>query len=84
MGRTCSRYGESRGACRVLVEKLQRKKPLETLRHRRENNIKMELREVGWGQGLDRSGLGLGQMAGCSECDNDLRVQLNAVNFLTS
>jgi hypothetical protein len=44
----------------------------------------MELREAGWGQGLDRSGLGLGQMACCSECDNDLRVQLNAVNFLTS
>ena len=36
---------ESRGANRVLVGKLERRRPLV----RREDNIKMDFREVGWG-----------------------------------
>jgi hypothetical protein len=40
---------ERRGVYRVLVEKLEKKKPLGRPRHRWENNIKMDLQELGWG-----------------------------------
>jgi hypothetical protein len=40
-----------RGAYRVSVKKPEGRRPLGTLRHRWENNIKMDLREVGWGGG---------------------------------
>ena len=39
--------GERRGACMVLLEKTEWKRALERPRHRWENNIKMDLREVG-------------------------------------
>ena len=35
--------------CRVLVGKPEGKRPLGTPRHRWEDNIKMDLQEVGWG-----------------------------------
>jgi hypothetical protein len=41
--------GESRGAYRVLVENPEGRRLLERPRRRRENNIKMDLREVFWG-----------------------------------
>jgi hypothetical protein len=41
--------GESRGVYRVLVGKPEGKKPLERPRHRWEDNIKMDLQEVGCG-----------------------------------
>ena len=41
--------GESRGAYRVLVRKPEGKKPLETPRRRWENNNKMNVQEVRWG-----------------------------------
>jgi hypothetical protein len=43
-----------RGAYRVLVGKPEGRRPLEGSRHRCEDNIKMDLREVGWGGGIDR------------------------------
>jgi len=53
-------YGgmERRGAYRVLVRKPDVKRPLGRPRHRWEDNIKMDLQEVGWevGNGLDLSG----------------------------
>jgi hypothetical protein len=45
--------GERRGAYRVLVGKSEEKRPLGRPRCRWEDNIKMDLREVGWGHGLD-------------------------------
>jgi hypothetical protein len=48
--------GERRGACRALVEKPEGRKPLGRPRRRGEDNIKIHLREVGWGYRLDRSG----------------------------
>jgi len=39
-------WGESRGVCRVLVEKPEGKRPLGRPRHRREDNIKMDLQGV--------------------------------------
>jgi len=44
--------GESRGICRVLVGKPEGKRPLRRPRHRWEDNIKMDLQEVGCG-GMD-------------------------------
>jgi len=47
-----ARIGERRGACRILVWKTEGKTPLGRPRHRWEDNIKMELHEMGWG-GID-------------------------------
>jgi hypothetical protein len=44
-----ARMGERRGAYRALVGKTEGRRPLERPRRRREDNIKMDLREVGWG-----------------------------------
>jgi hypothetical protein len=41
--------GERRGACRVLVGKPKGERPLGRPRHGWEDNIKMDLQEVGWG-----------------------------------
>jgi hypothetical protein len=41
--------GERRDAYRVLLGKPEGKRPLGRLRHRWEDNIKMDLKEVGWG-----------------------------------
>jgi len=46
--------GERRGVYRVSVEKPARKRPLVRPRRRWEDDIKMDLQEVGWeGHGLD-------------------------------
>ena len=66
--------GKRRGVYTVLVGKPEGKRPLERPSRRWEDNIKMDLREVGWGHGLDRSDSGKGQMAGFCECINELRV----------
>jgi hypothetical protein len=44
--------GERRGAYRALVGKSEGRRPLERPRRRWEVNIRMDLREVGWG-GMD-------------------------------
>jgi hypothetical protein len=44
--------GERRGAYRALVGKPEGRRPLGRPRRRWEDNIKMDLREVGWG-GID-------------------------------
>jgi hypothetical protein len=48
-----ARMGERRGAYRALVGKPEGRRPLERPRHRWEDNIKTNLREVGWGGGAD-------------------------------
>jgi hypothetical protein len=47
--RHVARMGEGRGVCRVLVGKPEGKSPLGRLRRRWEDNIKMDLQEVGFG-----------------------------------
>jgi hypothetical protein len=44
--------GEKGRAYRILVGRPEERQPLERPRRRRENNIKMDLQEVGWG-GMD-------------------------------
>jgi hypothetical protein len=49
MSGACSACGESRGVYRVLVGKPEGKRPFGRPRHRWEDNIKMDLQEVGCG-----------------------------------
>jgi len=54
-----ARIKERRGLYRVLVENPEGKRPLGRPRRRWEDNIKMDLQEVGCGgYGLDRAGSG--------------------------
>ena len=54
--RHAARMGEGKGVYRVLVGTLEGKGPLGRPRRRWEDNIKMDLQEVGCG-GMDRIGL---------------------------
>jgi hypothetical protein len=49
MGRECSTHEEKRNAYRVFVGTPEGKIPLGRPRSRWEDNIKMDLREIGWG-----------------------------------
>jgi len=54
-----ARMGEDRGVHRVLMGKPEGKRPFGRPRRRWEDNIKMDLQEVGWGSwGLDGVGSG--------------------------
>jgi hypothetical protein len=46
--RTYSTHGEKRNAYRIFLGKPEGKEPLEMPRHSREDNFKMDLREIGW------------------------------------
>jgi hypothetical protein len=48
MGRACSTNGEKRNAYRILVGKPEGKTPLGRPKRRLVDNIKMDLREIGW------------------------------------
>jgi hypothetical protein len=79
------RIGERKGVYRVLVGKPEGKIPLASPRRRWEDNIKMDLQEVGCGGmdwiklALDRDGL-----RALVNAVMNLRVPYNAGNFLTS
>jgi hypothetical protein len=49
MGRACSTNGEKTNAYRILVGKREGNTLLGRPRHRWVDNIKMDLREIGWG-----------------------------------
>jgi hypothetical protein len=53
-----ARTGEKRNACRILVGKPEGKRPLGRPRRRWVDNIKMDLREIGW-VGMDCSDMAL-------------------------
>jgi hypothetical protein len=53
-----TRMGEGRNVYRFLMGKPEGKRPLERPRRRREDGIKMDLREIGWGGGVDSPGTG--------------------------
>jgi hypothetical protein len=52
MGRACSTNGEKRNAYRILVGKTEGKITLRKPRRRWVDNIKIDLRDIGW-DGLD-------------------------------
>jgi hypothetical protein len=53
-----ARMGEGRNVYRVLVGNSEGKRPLEIPRRRWEDGIKMDLREIVWGCGVDSPGSG--------------------------
>jgi hypothetical protein len=67
--------GEGRGVQRVLVGKPEGKRPLGRPRSKWEDNIKMDLEDVGGGCGAGWSGLRIGT-------GNELSGSINAGNFL--
>jgi len=79
------RMGESRGVYRVLMRKPEGKGPLGRHRQRWEDNIKMDLQEVGWG-GMDWIDMAQGKDRWWAlvKVVMKLRVSLNAGTFLTS
>jgi hypothetical protein len=50
--------GERRGVYRTMVAKPEGKRSLGRSRRRWDDNIKMNLQEVGWGFGLDQASSG--------------------------
>jgi hypothetical protein len=52
MGRTHSTNGEKKNAYRILVENPEEKRPLGRTKRWWVNNIKMDLRDIGWA-GID-------------------------------
>jgi hypothetical protein len=81
VGRACSTYGERRGAYRVLVRKPEGRRPLGRQRSRWED-IKMDLREVGWGS-MDWIDLVYdGQVEGSCEYGNGCLGSIKCGEFL--
>jgi hypothetical protein len=66
--------GEERKMYKVLVGKPKGKRPFGRPRRRWEDGIRMDLAEIGLGGecGLDSTGSGQGQVAGCCECGDKL------------
>jgi hypothetical protein len=56
--RHVARMGEKRGLCRGLVGKSEGERSFVRIERRGEDNIKMDLQEVGWWHRLDRAGSG--------------------------
>ena len=71
-----------RGTYKVMVGKPDGKRPLGRDRHRWEDTIKIDLQEIGWGDGLDRSDSGWGQVVGSCVCGNEPLVSMKCGDFL--
>jgi hypothetical protein len=67
---------ESRGVYMVLVWKPEERRPLGRARRIRKDNIKMDLREVVWENGLDSSGSGQKKVACSCECGKEPSVSI--------
>jgi hypothetical protein len=70
MGGACNTNGEMRNEYRLLVEKSEGKRPLGRPSHRRMDNIRMDLGDMGWDD-VDWIGL--------AEDRNSWRAHVNAV-----
>jgi hypothetical protein len=58
MGRACGTHGRGEKGLQGFSGKVRRKKLLERPRRRWEDGVKMDLREIGWGCGVDSPGPG--------------------------
>lgn len=85
MGGECGMQWENRNPFRVLVGKLERKRALARAAHKLEDNVKMELQEIGW-QGSNWLDLthGRDKWQALVNTIKDLRIPLNAGRFLTN
>jgi len=70
-----------RGIYRVLVGKPRERRPPERPRRIWEDNIKMDLLDVGRGHGLARPGPGKGQVSGSCECGNEPSSSIKCGEF---
>jgi hypothetical protein len=85
MGRACSTKEEKRNAYGILVGKPEGKRPPGRARRRWVDNIKMDLRKIGWG-GMDWIGLNQDRDLWRALVNSvmNLRVPFNAGKFLSS
>jgi hypothetical protein len=85
MGRACSTKLEKRNAYRILMGKPEGKTPLGRPRRRWMNNIKIDLREIGW-DGMDWIDLAQDrdQWRALVNTVMNLRVPQNAGKILSS
>jgi hypothetical protein len=77
-----ARMGERRSAYRALVRKAEGMRSLGRPRRIWEDNIKMDLREIGWGNGRDQSGPGQGQLVGSCEYGDKPSGSIKCGEFL--
>jgi hypothetical protein len=84
MGRHIARTGENRNAYRILAGKPQGKRQLVRPRRRWVDNIKIDLREIGWG-GMDWIDLAQDRDQWWAPVNTvmNLRVPYNAGKFLS-
>jgi hypothetical protein len=84
MGGACSTYRKKRVAYRILVTRPEGRRPLPRHRRRWENNIKMDLQDVGEGMDWIDLAQDRGRWRAVVNAVVNLRVPYNAGNFLTS
>jgi hypothetical protein len=77
-----ARIGERRVAYRVLVGRNEGKRPLGRLRHRWEDNIKMDFQEVGWGAWTGSILLRVGKGGGFCKRGNEPSDSVKCGEFL--
>jgi hypothetical protein len=73
--------GGVRNVYKILVGKPEGTRPLRTLRRRREDNIRMDLREIGW-EHVDWFHLSHDRVAGCCEHGNEPSGYIKGGEFL--
>jgi hypothetical protein len=67
-----ARMGKERKVYKVLVGKPEGRSPLGRPRRRWEDEVRMDIREIGLGGcGLDSTGSGKGSVVGCCECGDE-------------
>jgi len=83
MGSACGTYGEEEKCIENFGGDTWGSRPLGRPRHRWQDTMKMDIREIGWdGAGIDFYGLEQGQVVGCSEYGNACLDSLKCGEFL--
>jgi hypothetical protein len=74
--------GERIGAYRALVGRLDGNRTLRRSSRKWDDNIKLDLQEVGCGYELDCSFSGQEQVLGCYECGNELSGSIKCGEYI--